>query len=225
MKTFLARGSIFGAMLFAASCMHSKVSERNLARVPPEQLTKVNQDRIAVAKAGDEVARRDLAVESADKEVSVAKRETDVADAQIKKARDAMTKAGFDRDASAQRRASQEMTNYQNQKALSEVRVKAASAQADLARAEKRQAEAERDLAKAQLDKHEYDALAQSGDPSARQTNPNAILNKIQEADTRVQTTKAEVQRAKITADGAVTAWQRTQRELNSGRGIGGAGN
>ncbi len=61
--------SVLASALLFAGCSHFKsneeVSKEQMARVPPQNMASVNQARVNLAKAEDEVARQQLGVNSA----------------------------------------------------------------------------------------------------------------------------------------------------------------
>ena len=109
----------------------------------------VNQARLEVAKAQDEVARRDLALKSAEQEAEVAKQEVNIAKLQIDQNKAILNKANFDRNSQIGLQAQKDLTMYQAQLDAAQAHQSAAKAAADLAAAQKKQAEAERELAQA----------------------------------------------------------------------------
>ena len=108
------------AFVLGACAHQGQVTEQQLARVPSGGMAKVDEARTELSRAQDKVARQDIAITSAEGEVSVAKDDVRVADAGSNRTETMMKKADFDRNASAQRSAHQDASLSRAQKEAAE---------------------------------------------------------------------------------------------------------
>ncbi|HXN41980.1 MAG TPA: hypothetical protein VN918_09345, partial [Myxococcaceae bacterium] len=198
------------------------MSQEQLAHVRPQDMSGVNLARAALARASDRVAREDLALKSAQKEVDVANQQTRVAQAEIDRSTEVLKKAELDRSGTAS--AQRQLNLYRAQLTAAQAQAISAKSQSDLAAGKKAEAEAERDLAKSQLDWEEYEALARTGDPSAKNVDANGIQARIAEQKKRVDEERSNVAQYKAAADRDRAAWTSTKESYNALRGVGGAG-
>ncbi len=199
-KTRIALGVC--AFVLGACAHQGQVSEQQLARVPSGGMARVDEARTDLSRTQDELGRKDLAIASAEREVSVAKDDVRVADAEAQRTETMLKQADFNRSAPGQRKSYEDATLFRAQKELAEAHLKAANSAVKLANAEKQEAEAERDFATANVSSRQYDALLQSGDPSIKETDVNAVRKNMEDARSRIQATKGEVLAAKSTARG-----------------------
>lgn len=211
------------AFVLGACAHQGQVSDQQFARVPSGEMADVDQARADLSKAQDEVARRDLAITSAEREISVAKDDVRVADAELHRTEAMMKKADFDRSASGQRESYQDAGLFRAQKEAAEAHLKAANSASKLSKAQKQEAEAERDFAAAQVESRQYEALVRTGDPSIKDTNANTVRKNMEQAGSRVQAARGEVAIAKSTADRDRMAWEASKSQFESRRGTGGA--
>ncbi len=211
------------AFVLGACAHQGQVTEQQLARVPSEGMAEVDQARTDLSRAQDKVARQNLAITSAEREVSVAKDDVRVADAESRRTETMMNKADFDRNASGQRNSYQDANLFRGQKEVAEAHLKAANSALKLAKAEKQEAEAERDFATAQVSSRQYDALVQTGDPSVKETNVSAVKKNMDEGRSRIQAAKGEVATAQSTADLDRILWETSKSQFERRRGTGGA--
>jgi len=226
-KGILWMGCLSMGCLLVVGCSHNRASDsvkpQDLARVPPDQMTPVNQARIDVLKAQDEVARRDLAVKSTEQEVDVAKHEVGLANTQIEQTKAILNKANFDRNSQTGQQAQRDLTALQAQLDAAEAHLKAAKAASDLASAQKKQAEAERDLAQSRQQMTEALALRSSGDPAGKNVNADNVRAKVDDRLKQVEAAKADVAKAQKQADQDRAAWQIAAQRQNEARGVGGS--
>ncbi len=216
---------IVGGFLISLGCAHqqsTEVSQEQLAHVRLQDMGGVNQARAAFARASDRVAREDLALKSAEKEVDVANQQTKVVQAQIDKSSEVLKKAELDRSGTAS--AQRQLNLNRAQLTAAQAQAVAAKSQRDLIAEKKAEGEAQRDLAKSQLEWEEYEALARTGEPSAKNIDANGIQARIAEQKKRVDEERSNVAQAKAAADRDRAAWTSTQESYNALRGVGGAG-
>src|SRR5258707_15528599 len=83
------------AFVLGACAHQGQVSEQQLARVPSGGMAKVDEARTDLSRAQDELGRKDLAITSAEREVSVAKDDVRVADAESQRTETMMKQADF----------------------------------------------------------------------------------------------------------------------------------
>ena len=223
MKTRIAVGVC--AFVLGACAHQGQVSEQQLARVPSGGMAKVDEARTELSRAQDEVGRKTLAIASAEREVSVAKDDVRVADAETQRSETMLKQADFDRSGPGQKKSYEAASLCRAQKDLAESHLKAASSAVTLANAEKQGAEAERDFATANVSSRQYDALLQSGDPSVKETDVNAVRKNMEDARSRIQSSKSEVLAARSTADRDRMMWDASKSQFESRRGTGGASN
>jgi len=218
---------VVGVCGFAlGACAHQgQVTEQQLAHVPSGGMEKVDEARTELSRAQDEVGRKSLAIASAEREVSVAKDDVRVAEAEAQRTETMMKQADFDRSAPGQRKSYEDGTLFRAQKDLADSHLKAANSAVKLAKAEKQGAEAERDFATANVSSRQYDALLQSNDPSVKETDVNAVRKNMEDARSRIQAAKSEVLAAKSTADRDRMIWEASKSHFESRRGTGGASN
>ncbi len=222
-KTRIALGVC--AFVLGACAHQGQVSEQQLVRVPSGGMARVDEARTDLSRTQDELGRKDLAIASAEREVSVAKDDVRVADAEAQRTETMLKQADFNRSAPGQRKSYEDATLFRAQKELAEAHLKAANSAVKLANAEKQEAEAERDFATANVSSRQYDALLQSGDPSIKETDVNAVRKNMEDARSRIQATKGEVLAAKSTADRDRMMWEASKSQFESRRGTGGASN
>jgi hypothetical protein len=210
------------AFVLGACAHQGQVTEQQMARVPSGGMAKVDEARTELARAQDKVARQDIAITSAESEVSVAKDDVRVAEAGSNRTETMMKKADFDRNPSAQRDAYHDASLSRAEKEAAAAHLKAANSALKLAKAQKQEAEAERDFATAQVSSRQYDALVETGDLSVKDTDTNAVKKNMDEGRSRVQAAKGEVAVAKSTADQDRMIWEVTKTQFESRRGTGG---
>src|SRR5260370_16232433 len=220
-------GIAMGVCAFVlGGCAHQgQVTEQQFAHVPSGGMAKVDEARTELSKAQDEVGRKTLAIDSAEREVSVAKDDVRVADAEAQRTETMLKQADFNRSAPGQRKSYEDASFFRAQKDLAESHLKAANSAVKLAQAEKQGAEAERDFATAYVSSRQYDALVKSGDPSVKATDVNAVRTNMEDARSRIQAAKSEVLGAKSTADRDRMMWEASKSQFESRRGTGGANN
>src|ERR1700736_6209544 len=87
------------------ACAHQggQVSEQQMARVPSGGMAKVDEARTDLSRAQDELARKTLAITSAEREISVAKDDVRVAEAESQRTETMMKQADFDRSSPGQK--------------------------------------------------------------------------------------------------------------------------
>lgn len=222
----LRRGGILVGCLVVVGCSHNRsdsVSPQDLARIPPDQMAPVNQARIDVAKAQDEVARRDLALKSAEQEVEVAKQEVNVAKTHIDQTQAILNKANFDRNSEVGQQAQRDLAVYKAQLDAARAHLKAAQAAAELARAKKKQAAAERELAEARLHHVEALALRASGDPAGRNVDADSLRAQVDDQLKEVGKAMSDVAKLQTEAERERLAWQAATQRYNEVRGVGGS--
>ena len=212
-----------------AACSHfgqsnEQVSQDQIARVPPKDLAGVNQARVTLAKAEDEVARQQLAVKSAKDEVDVANDEVKTVQAQIDELNSQIKKAEHDRNKTTLQRSQQQLKVANAQLDAAKARVTSAKSGVDLANANMAQTEAQRDLAKDQLENQQYLALKQSGDPEWKKVNANGILSRIDDDNKKIEQARLDVQHQKTTAASNRAAWQAAVQNYQRMAGVGGSG-
>jgi len=207
-------------------CAHQgQVSEQQLARVPSGGMARVDEARTELARAQDDVGRKTLAIASAEREVSVAKGDVRVAEAEAQRTETMSKQADFNRSAPGQRKSYEDASYFRAQKDLAESHLKAANSAVKLAQAEKQGAEAERDFATANVSSRQYDALVQSGDPSVKETDVNAVRKNMEDGRGRIQAAKSEILVAKSTADRDRMMWEANKSQFEGRRGTGEASN
>lgn len=213
------------AALSLGACSHTKeeVSKEQIARVPPQGLASVNQARVNLAKAEDEVARQQLAVNSAKDDVTVADDEVKVAQAEIDKLNSEIKKAQNDRKHVALQRAQQQLKVANAKLDAANARHASAKAAVDLAKAKLAKSEAERDLAKDQLENEQYLALKQSGDPEWKKVNANGIALRIDEDKKKIESAKQEIAHQQTVASQSRAAWQAALQTYQRMSGVGGS--
>lgn len=199
------------------------LSKEQVARIPPDQMGPVNQARLDLSKAEDEVARRDLAVQSANHEVEVVKQDVKVGQTQLDRTKALLTKANFDRNSQAGQQAQRDSGVYQAQLDAAQAHLKAANAASDLAKAQKKEAEAQRDLAKAKLDLTQATALKNSGDPAGKDVNVDRIRSRVDDRLKDVEKARSDIARLQSEADRERMAWQVADQRYNQVRGVGGS--
>jgi hypothetical protein len=213
-------------VLVVAGCSHNRadsVSPQDLARIPPDQMAPVNQARMEVAKAQDEVSRRDLALKSAEQEVEVAKHEVNVAKTHIDQTQAILNKANFDRNSQVGQQAQRDLATYKAQLDAAQAHLKAAQAAAELARAHKKQADAERELAETRLHLAKALALRRSGDPAGKNVNADSLRAQVDDRLKDVERAKADVAKLQTEAEREHLAWQAATQRYNQVRGVGGS--
>lgn len=183
----------------------------------------VNQARIDVAKAQDEVARRDLARKSAEQEMDVAKHEVNVAKTHIDQTQAILNKANFDRNSQVGQQAQRDLAVNKARLDAAQVHQKAAQAAEDLARAQKKQAAAEREFAEARLHYAEALALRASGDPAGRNVNADSLRAQVDDKLKDVEKAKSDVVKLQTEAERERLAWQAATQRYNEVRGVGGS--
>jgi multidrug efflux pump subunit AcrA (membrane-fusion protein) len=183
----------------------------------------VHQARLEVAKAQDEVSRRDLALKSAEHEVEVAKHEANVAKTQIDQTQAILNKANFDRNSQVGQQAQRDLATYKAQLDAAQAHQKAAQAAADLALAQKKQADAERELAETKLHLAEALALKSSGDPAGKNVNADSLRAQVDDRLKDVEKAKSDVTKLQTQAERERLAWQAATQRYNEVRGVGGS--
>lgn len=212
-----------------AACSHfgpssEQVSKDQIARVPPQDLAGVNQACVNLAEAEDEVARQQLAVNSAKDEVEVANDEIETVEARIDKLNSEIKKAEQDRNTATLQRAQQQLKLANAQLDAAKARVTSAKSGVDLANSQMAQAEAQRDLAKDQLEYEQYLALKRSGDPEWKKVNANGIQSRLDDDKKKVEQARLDVQHQQTRTAANRAAWQAAVQTYQRMSGTGGAG-
>jgi colicin import membrane protein len=220
--------SVLASTMLFAACSHFKsneeVSKEQIARVPPQNMASVNQARVKLAQAEDEVARQQLGVKSAKDEVNVANDEVNVAQAEIDRLNSTLKKAETDRKSATIRQTKQQLRVANAKLDAAKARLESAKAGVDLANAKLAEAEAERDLAKDQLEYQQYLALKQSGDPEWKKVNANGILSRIDEDKKKIDSAKQQIAHQQTEAAQRRAAWQAALQNYQRLSGVGGSG-
>lgn len=209
------------ALLGLAGCAHesAKVSDEQLARVPPAQMQPVYQQRDQVSKANDALSRQQIRVKEAQNELSVAQNDKSVADAEMDRAKSALEAAQYARDQQRTRQAQNQLQQAQQKQQLAQLHIDAAQGQLDYANARADAAQKQVSVAQSALELEEFQAIQKSGDPAAKELNGNEIQKKLEQARADYRNAQNEAMQQR---DRYQSVRQRYEQAMQ--RGIGGAG-
>jgi hypothetical protein len=209
-----------GLLVFGACAHEQKVTDENLARVSPERMKQVDEHRVALMHARDEVDREKLQLGIAEKDDSVAGGDEEVARADEQRAKSELDSAKYNRDQARAQKAQEDIRRAQQRVELADLHRQAADEKVDYMKARVNAAEKRRDLANARLEQEKYFALSSSGDRSARDLAPGKFQTDIEKAQAAVQEAESQTYQRYI-------AWQTIDRTYSQERdrlGVGGAG-
>jgi colicin import membrane protein len=211
------------ALLAFAGCAHENkatVTQEDLARVPPADLQRVNQQRMEVATAQDQASREKIVLNEAQNELSVAQNEEKVAKAEIDRAKSEADSAKYARDNSRSTHADQELMQADQHLQLAQLHEKAAQSRIDYAKARIEASDRRVDLANAQLEQEKFNALRQSGDPAVKNHAPGEFDQAVRSAQTNLQRAEGNAAQQKAMWEQARSMYVQQQSRL----GVGGAG-
>jgi len=219
------------ALALAAACAHGSsrsdtVSDEALARVPPDQLGTVNQARLDVSKAKDNLARENLRLNQAKKYVDVANNEVKIADEQLNRDKAAQEAANYARNDQGATQSQSAMGLARQRQQVAQAHVQAANQLVNYAQERVNAANKAVDLANARLESAKFKAVQASGDPAANNIDGQAIAKRVEDARIALEQERTKVAQMKATATSARTTWTSLRDQLPADQrfGVGGSG-
>jgi len=222
---------VTAALAVAGACAHGSsrsdtVSDEVLARVPPNQMGSVDQARMDVNKAKDNLARENLRMNQAKKYVDVANNEVKIAEEQINRDKAAQDAANYARNdqAAAQSQSASGLARQRQQ--VAQAHVKAANELVTYAQSRVDAAQKAIDLANARLEQAKFKAVQASGDPAANNIDGAAIAKRVEDARIALEQERTKVAQTKANASAARTSWVALRDQLPADQrfGVGGSG-
>lgn len=210
------------AVLAVAGCSGMKTSnktsvdEMQLARLPPSSLQDVDAWRLRNQQANDEVARREVDVRDAKRQVDVAKSEVNVAEAQRKRGDKQLEAANKARDEDAAGQARSEIQYAQQHERVAQAHVNMEKQQVNVQEAHKTLAEKEAELTKTRLNEAKYHALRDANDPYAAHYTQAAYDKNIMKAQNEIKDARMNVQRQEEEYAIARDQWQSSRDQLRA---------
>lgn len=218
-------------LAFAGACAHGSsrsdtVSDEALARVPPDQMTQVNQARLDVSKAKDNLARENLRLNKAKKYVDVANSEVKIAEEQLSRNQSAQDAANYARNDQAAEQSQSAMGLARQREQVAKGHVKAANDLVGYAQTRVDAAQKAVDLANARLEQAKFKAVQASGDPAANNIDGQAIAKRVEDTRVALEQERTKVAQAKANASASRTSWIALRDQLPADQrfGVGGSG-
>jgi colicin import membrane protein len=219
------------ALAIAGACAHGStrsdtVSDEALARVPPDQMGNVNQARLDVSKAKDNLARENLGQEKAKRYLDVANNEVSIAKAQQDRDAAAQKAADYARNDQAATESQSAMGLARQREQVAAAHVKAAQELSSYSAARVSAAQKAVDLANARLEQAKFKAVQASGDPAAANIDGAAIAKRVEDTRVALEQERTKVAQAKASASAARTSWIALRDQLPADQrfGVGGSG-
>jgi len=222
---------ISAALAFAGACAHGSsrsdtVSDEALARVPPDRMAEVNQARLDVSKAKDNLARENLRLNKAKKYVDVANSEVKIAEEQLNRNQSAQDAANYARNDQAAEQSQSAMGLARQREQVAKGHVKAANDLVAYAQTRVGAAQKAVDLANARLEQAKFKAVQASGDPVANSIDGQAIAKRVEDTRVALEQERTKVAQSKANASASRTSWIALREQLPADQrfGVGGSG-
>lgn len=222
---------VTAALAVAGACAHGSsrsdtVSDEVLARVPANQMASVDQARADVNKAKDTVARENLRLSQAKKYVDVANNEVKVAKDQQSRDQAAQEAANYARNNQASTQSQSAMGLARQRELVAESHVKAANELVNYGQARVTASQKAVDLANARLEDAKYKAVKASGDRAVNDIDGQAIAKRVEDARVALEQERTNVGQAKANASAARNSWITLRDQLPADQrfGVGGSG-
>jgi len=218
--------AVAGACAHGSSTRSDTVSDEALARVPQAQMASVNQARLDVSKAKDNLAREELRLNQAKKYVDVANSEVNTAKAQLDQNKSAQQAADYARNDHATEQAQSAQGLARQREQVADAHLKAANELVNYAQERVNAATKAVDLANARVESAKFKALQASGDPAANTIDGQAIAKRVEDARIALEQERAKVAQMKANASAARTSWIALRNQLPADQrvGVGGSG-
>lgn len=215
------------AALLVAGCASTKgklgiggsggmVDESALGRLPPQQMTEINQQRTLVQAANDDLARSEAATEGAKNGVGIAGSEKKIAKEREGMAQKQLDSAKKSHDEAQVRTAQQQLDSTKPALEAADAHEEAAKAERDAAKARQEVASKEVALEKARLEKAKYQALARVNDPSVQKLKPSDFEKHISEAQADVKKAQIDAQQKEQFARTQAQEWFKARQKLQA---------
>jgi chromosome segregation ATPase len=206
------------AVLLAGGCTSGKTSVKatEVARLPQETSQQWQQQQLALIQAREEMARAEVAVNDAKREIEVAKSEVKVADAEIDSFGKMLNAAEKTRDDAAAQKARSDLALSRQKKQVAELHVDATEQQEKLAKQRQDLAKAQEELADVELNQAKYEALKAANDPAAQRYNPNDFARAISDKQGEVARLQSEIEGQDAVYMRARDTWEREQQLLQA---------
>jgi hypothetical protein len=178
--------TLFGALCAVACASHqpeARLDDSGLARLNEDQMQPVDNARLELGRAQDNVAKARANEADARARVEVARSERDVAEAQVKRAaaqRDLLKKQYADKDAMAQ--ADQDIAAAQDAMRASDLKLAYLNQNVAVAAAERNLAEAKVLTQQAVIEQTKYKAMQQAGAPQTASISQGSIESRLAQA-------------------------------------------
>ena len=199
--------------LLAVACAHhteeARLDDSGLARLNEDQMQPVDNARLDLGRAQDQVAKARANEADARARLEVANSEREVAQAQVKRAaaqRDLLKKQYADRDAMAQ--ADQDISAAQEALRASELKLQYLNQNVALAAAERQAAEAHVRTQAAVVEQTKYQAMQAGGAPQVASINPGTLDARLAEARSQEAQTQRAVAERRSQAQSLYDRWQ-----------------
>ena len=216
-------GRLMTAALFASGLLWgcaagrpSTIDDVALARLPRGSLEPVNEQRLEVSRANDEMARADTRVHDAEAERDLAHDEQKVATASHDHAQQLIKMGQTERDAGKIDEGKRELDAVMARKAAADAHVAAAEARIDFARAEKAVARQRSDLAQLHLERSKYQALKIANDPVAAKFSDEQYAKAIANEENDLRDADLRVEKAREQFAARSQQWQAKQRRFEA---------
>jgi len=215
-----------GACATGSSARSDTVSDEALARVPAADMASVNQARLDVSKAKDNLARENIRLTQSKKYVDVADGEVKVAKAQLDGNQSAQKAADYARNDQATGQAQSALGLARQREQVANAHVIAANLLVTYAQERVTAANKAVDLANARLELAKFKAVQASGDPAAGNIDGQAIAKRVEDARVALEQERTKVATSKSNAAAARTSWVALRDQLPADQrfGVGGSG-
>ncbi len=192
------------------------VQDSQLARLPPESMSRVDQDRMEVQRANDRIARAEAGIQDAKSQLSVAKSEKKGVENRshtANKSLEAAEKAHNDAAAEASHKQIDELKPAID---AADQRVLLAQARLDAAQSRRALAERERTLAQAHLDQSKYQALTKANDPAAQKYKAPDFEKRISDAEGEQKKARVDLQQKEQYARSREQSWRSARQRVEA---------
>jgi len=220
--------AVSAAALLAAGCASMKrdmgiggsgaptVDDVQSARLPQDQLQKVQQMRTQVDQADMQVARAEVALRDANNELNAAQAQAKVVDQQINAIEARMKAARESRDDQSLEQAQQDLRAAQKRDEVEQARIQSAKAQVELAQTRRDLQQKQLALARDQLQQEKYQALVRANDPAADKYKPADFQKAIEANEKAISEAQRTLNAKQAAYQSSYQSWQRLQRQLTA---------
>jgi hypothetical protein len=224
-QRFVAIVFLLGSTAYASSGHYSEakastVKDTDVGRLQPEQEKIVDDARLALATATDDLAREQLKLEKAEDEARLAKTDVEMAEAEQKAADARQMAADESRALAAITEANQFNERARMHRHAADAHVDFADKQVVARKADVQAAEQQVALAEARVESARLAALQRAQNPAATTYDPGRFETAVYDAQIDLEQMQSEARSLDQQAAVARSNWQSSQREFDAHGGL-----